>query len=309
MHKFIFKTLLLASPILIIGLGLELMLRYIPNDYQYKKKYMDTESAQIETLILGSSHSFYGINPNYMSPHCFNASHISQSLEYDWEILKNYEPKFKNLKTIILPISYFTLFEKLEPDKDAWWLKNYLIYYGFFTSQSLKNYSEVLSNQLYINLYRINAYYLKGNSARYCNNLGWGTNYTSTNAQDLLATGKIAAWRHTQKNINQAKYKKIFADNCQLLRQIIQWTKVRKIQLLLLTPPAFETYRLHINQAQLKLTVQVAQESCNHNQHCTYINFLDSPQFVSEDFYDADHLSEIGAKKFSIILHNYLKNK
>ena len=73
MRKFSIKTLLFVVPILLLAVIIEIFLRLIPNDYLHKKKYLDAHSCDIETLILGSSHSFYGIDPNYFSNNTFNA--------------------------------------------------------------------------------------------------------------------------------------------------------------------------------------------------------------------------------------------
>ncbi|MDR2410253.1 MAG: hypothetical protein LBE13_19380 [Bacteroidales bacterium] len=88
MRKFIVRTFLYLLPVLLFLILLEILLRNIPNDYSYKKKYLDTQFCNIETLILGNSHSFYGIDPVYFSTNTFNAAHVSQSLDYDYEILK-----------------------------------------------------------------------------------------------------------------------------------------------------------------------------------------------------------------------------
>ena len=70
-------------------ISFELLLRNIPNDYSFKKNYLNTKSNSIEVLFLGSSHIYYGINPEYISRNSFNGSHISQSLNFDLEILEN----------------------------------------------------------------------------------------------------------------------------------------------------------------------------------------------------------------------------
>lgn len=37
-------------------------------------------------------------------------------------------------------------------------------------------------------------------------------------------------------------------------------------------------------------------------ENCTYVNMINDSTFIAKDFFDADHLSEIGAKKLSIKL-------
>ncbi len=57
------------------------------------------------SLILGSSHSFYGIDSKLIDGCAFNFASISQSLMEDFTILKH----CKNpIKLVIIPVSYFT---------------------------------------------------------------------------------------------------------------------------------------------------------------------------------------------------------
>lgn len=303
MKRFVIKTIYISLPILGVAILMEILLRNTPNDYLFKKQYLDKHSSEIETLILGSSHSFYGFNPEYFSSNTFNASHISQSLNYDFEILKKYQDQFKNLKTIILPISYFTLFGKLEAGSESWRVKNYIIYYDLNSSKSLIDYSEVLSNRINVNIKRIASYYLLGNSTISCSDLGWGTSYNSKNARDLAETGKTAAKRHTRDDINSDKYQEIFNDNILILNSIIQWCKKNNVSVLLLTPPAFETYRQNLNKEQLKIAINTTSDICSKYENCIYENLLNDTNFVAVDFFDADHLSEIGAKKLSELIN------
>jgi len=303
MKRFVIKTIYISLPILGVAILMELLLRNTPNDYLFKKQYLDKHSSEIETLILGSSHSFYGFNPEYFSSNTFNASHISQSLNYDFEILKKYQDQFKNLKTIILPISYFTLFGKLEAGSESWRVKNYIIYYDLNSSKSLIDYSEVLSNRINVNIKRIASYYVLGNSTISCTDLGWGTSYNSKNARDLAETGKTASKRHTMEDINSDKYQQIFQENIFILESIIQWSNKNNVNVLLLTPPAFETYRQNLNQEQLKITINTTSEICSRYENCIYENLLSDINFVALDFFDADHLSEIGAKKLSELIN------
>ena len=311
MKQFLIKFIFTSLPLFICAIIMEFLLRNIPNDYLLKKQYLDENSSKIETLILGSSHSFYGLNPNFISSNTFNASYISQTLNYDVEILKKYQDQFTNLKTIIVPISYFTLFGKLSAGPESWRAKNYIIYYDLDLSKSLSDYSEVLSNRINVNLNRINSYYIKGRSTISSTDLGWGRNFNSKHARDLIKTGKIASKRHTIKNINTDKYHQIFQENIFLLESIIQWGKKNNIKVLLLTLPAFKSYHQNLNPEQLNKTIKTTNDICSKYDNCSYDDMLMDTNFVSEDFYDADHFSEIGSKKFSVLINeriNELQN-
>lgn len=304
MKRFILKTLIFISPLLFLAGTMEVLLRQIPNDYKLKNNYLDTHASEINTLILGSSHVFYGLNPVYFSDNTFNASHISQSLNYDYEIVKKFEKKFENLSTIILPISYFTLFGKLEMGVEPWRVKNYNIYYDINTSKSLKDHTEILGNKINVNIQRIKAYYISGKSNISCTPLGWGLDYTSSKSKDLLITGKTAVARHTKDDINSEKWTTVFKENKAILRSIIAWAKAKNIQVLLFTPPAFETYRNNLNKEQLNRTIYTINQLVKESDNCTYINLLRDSNFVAKDFYDADHLNDIGAKKLSLMINN-----
>lgn len=286
---------------------MEILIRNIPNDYQYKKEYIEERAHEIETLILGSSHSFYGVNPVYFTQKTFNASHISQTLNYDFEILKKYNSKFKNLKTIILPISYFTLYENLNYGEETWRVKNYIIYYQIKSYIELKNYSEVLSLPLRDNLKRIIKYYFFRKSAISCSTLGWGTEYSSKKAQNLSETANSAVKRHTYLNQPNSIYLKLFQQNIKTLNALTIWCAKRKIKLMLFTPPAYSDYSKNLHPIQLKNTIEAAQKVASRHPNCKYFNLLNDTIFKATDYYDADHLSEIGAEKLSKILYNKIK--
>ncbi len=85
MKRFVIKTIYISLPILVVAILMEILLRNTPNDYLFKKQYLDKHSSEIETLILGSSHSFYGFNPEYFvsirsTPSCF---HIKTAYCYE----------------------------------------------------------------------------------------------------------------------------------------------------------------------------------------------------------------------------------
>lgn len=297
MRKFIYKTLLLLLPLVVIAVCMEVLLRNIPNDYQYKKTYLDSYSEDVETLILGSSHSLYGLDPIYFDTNTFNAAHVSQSLNYDLAILNKYE--FQSLKTIVLPISYFSFFETLESSPESWRIKSYRIYYDIHQNKNLKHCTEILSMRLHINIIRIIDYYMLKKSSISCSELGWGTIHLSKDAQDLSSTGIQAAEIHTVAEFSNQKSQSIYSENIHYLHQILNWSKERDIEVILITFPAYKTYIEQLNTKQLISTITAIQDISPEYANCLYLNLLEDSTFVAGDYYDADHLSEIGAEKLS----------
>jgi hypothetical protein len=306
MKKFIVCILLYLLSVLLSAILLEIFLRWIPNDYSCKKNYWETHASEIETLILGSSHAYYGIDPIYFSMNTFNASHISQSLDYDYEILKQYDEKLINLKTVVIPVSYFTLWGKLSKGKEAWRIKNYVLYYGM-ANNNRKYHFELSGNKFTTNISRVISY-LQGNNVS-CSEQGWGTDYNSQKAQNLEKAGKIGAKRHTIDDIHSLQNKEVFNDNILILDSIISLCQRHNADVFFFTPPAYHTYRQHSNEEQLNMTIKTATEIANKYSNCTYINMIADSSFVSTDYYDADHLSEVGAKKLSILINDSLIRK
>ena len=305
MKKFIIKILLLISPIAVLAVSMECLLRQIPNDYKYKKDYLDKHSGEIQVLILGSSDAFFGINPLYFTQKTFNGCHVSQTLDLDLKIFKMYENKFNDLKVIILPISYFTLWGKLEEGVESWRIKNYAIYYGLDTESRLDN-SELLNGKLRINIQRLYKYIFEKKDDISCSKLGWVATYGSENMDDLEKTGKHTASYHSINTIYSEENLKIYNENIMILNSFAEICNHRNLKLILLTLPTYRTYRENLNVEQLNLMFETISNFENEHNNCLYINLLDDPDFIAKDFSDANHLSEIGAKKLSEKLIQYI---
>lgn len=297
MKLFVKNILLFSLPILLLGGVLELFLREIPNDYRYKREYLDKNAERITVLFLGSSYAYYGVNPALMCPNSFNAAYISQSIYYDYQILKKYQNRWNKLQYIALPVSYATLYGNLETSEESWRVKNYVLYYGLHNVHALENYSEVLSNSLKINLKRIYQFYCLGRTNQTCSSLGWGTDYSSHAGvgvrPDLAESGREAAKRNTMHN------DLFFAENVRTLRSMIEFAKQRSVHLILYTPPAHAYYVKHFNPTQLKRSLRQFQELDRAYEEVSYHNFLTDSSFTTNDFYDADHLNDLGAIKLT----------
>ena len=315
MKKFISKTIFFLLPILVLAVIMEISLRAIPNDYKQKRSYMDSHSDEIEVLVLGSSHSLYGINPKYFSQKTYNMAYVSQSLDLDYKILEKYHNRFKNLKTIIVDISYFSLYATLETGPEPWRAKNYNIYYDIPTSKTTNNF-EVLTNKLDINYGRIKLYYTKKikNDKAFIDSTftakmydGWISLKPAKTTDDLEETGVAAAGRHTY-DITERSRVEIHDEQTNVLGKIVDWSKQKKVKVVFVTTPTYKTYYNRINAAQWDNTHKIIEDICRKNSNCQYINLLKNEEnlFTQKDFSDADHLSETGAEKMSKLINQFL---
>lgn len=316
MKKFILKTIFFLLPIFVLAVIMEISLRTIPNDYKQKRDYMDSHSNEIEVLILGSSHSLYGINPRYFSQKTYNMAYVSQSLDLDYKILEKYHDRFKNLKTIIVDISYFSLYATLETEAESWRAKNYNIYYDIPTSKATNNF-EVLTNKLDINYGRMKLYYIKRikNDKAFIDSIftakmynGWIPLKPAKTFDNL--EGIAAAKRHTY-DITQKSKVEIHDELTNVLGKIVDWSKQKNVKVVFVTTPTYKTYYNRINAVQWDNTHKIIENICRKNSNCQYINLLknEGNLFTEKDFSDADHLSETGAEKMSKLINKLLISK
>lgn len=294
MGRFVKLVLLFLSPIIIGMISIEILLRYIPNDYSFKRNYLDENSDDIEVLFLGNSHIYYGLNPVNMKYISFNAAHVAQSLNVDLAILQKYNSKWRNLKCLVVPVDYFSMYTSIESGAAKYRVKNYNIYYDLKIGESFWDEFELFNGKLvYHRLFNL---VINHETDIYCNNLGFGTDYYSKGSKNLIESGKIAAKRHTVNNRSDV----VFNRNREILRKLIAFSKQQHVKVLFVSCPAYKTYREHLNSNQLNTTIKYIKKLSSVNDNTQYVNLLSDASFLDTDFYDADHLNNIGAQKLSL---------
>jgi hypothetical protein len=292
--------LIFFIPVIIVLCLTELFLRIIPNDYKYKKEQLLNQSQNIQILVLGSSHAHYGIDPNYFSIAGFNFANISQSLDIDYKLLEKYGDKLVQLKYVVIPISYSTLFSTLGTGNENWRIKNYILYYNISASFSFGNYFELLNGTMLSNAGRLYQYIKDQSKLITVSDKGFGLNYSSNIKNDMEKTGEAAALRHTHFDTN------IFNYNKTILDQIIKWCNAKNVKLVFITFPAYDTYKDKLDNNQLQETINYMDLIGERNDNVYYFNLLNENDFIQEDFFDADHLNEIGASKLTKKINNIL---
>lgn len=289
-----------SAPILVVLVAMEIFLQSIPNNYKIKSDYLENHSEAIETLILGNSHTYYGLNPEWMDGHTFNMSNVSQSLDIDLAILQYYLPKMKQLNTVVMRLSYDSMFEILSETDEHWRYKDYNLNSKIPLKYTPKHHSEILSISFKENLKRLFSYYIKNESSVTCNAYGWGTDAHSANAKDLNRTGVLVAKKHTATSTH------LFENNLQTLNNIAAICKTYNVNLYLVTTPAFESYVSNLDYRQLDATINAGLQVSKRYDNVFYYNFLEIWRFDTEYFFDADHLNERGAQLFSKMINNII---
>ncbi len=297
------KFILFLLPLLILLGAIEYETSQIPNSYNLKKNCVEKNLDKLELLILGNSQPYYDINPTIISRNSCNLANSNQDFYYDNKLLEMYLSRLNNLKTVIIPISYFSFSTRLE-DGDEYWRKYFYSY--FLNIEPLKKDYD-LKNYSLIALYTpktTRGFILHGFKVNLVDNVtenGW-----FQAIKDLSKSsnnGVIRAHLHT-KSMNQ----NIINFNQQILESTILKLRQRNIQVVLITTPASSNYYQNID----KDYYQKMQESVNavsRKFNLYYLNYFKDQRFNEKSFADSsDHLTKNAAQQFSQILKNDLKN-
>lgn len=263
-----------------------------------KSKMNLPEKSKI-SLILGSSHTFFGINSQLISKSCYNYASISQSYFEDFEILKNINNKVQ-VTSVILPFSYFSNYSMLsETNFDNEFLRVY-DYEKAFNIKYIKN-SRFIIQDLILFFTINNRINKNSNRKDEIDKFGNLKNNCILNYNDI--SDSIIAFKRHDFNQN---FKSINSN----LDSIINYCSVSNIELHIIIPPFSKGYRNQISKYNPDFYDFVNNLKLYSNGRFNFINCQD---FIKENeeiyFKDADHLSACGRDLFSSYLGSLILKK
>jgi hypothetical protein len=288
---------LILAAILTAG---EVACRHYANPYAYKDRWMKAHAPEVETLILGSSVNYYGINPSLLPGKTFNLAGVSQNFEYDYLLLRHYGRRLTSLRRIVLSVGYTSFTDAPLEESGEWmYAQGYRIYMGIDRNPMLSRYSLEIAN--------LNGYagklrnMIAGENSIICDSLGHGTAMSSTNrSKKWLDDIHTTVARHTAVDFSHVAYNKAYLDS------ILDYAERRSIEVVLLSTPKHHLYRDAMPLQQRRLTVSLT-DSIVDSRSVVRIDLTDDPRFTDDDFYDGDHLTaDNGAYKLSLLLRSLL---
>ena len=290
MQTFLKKILLYLLPIAILAIGIEIYAEHIPNSYTYKRQYMEQHADEIQTLVLGSSYAYDGIDASVL-PAAFNLANSSQCFEDDYRLLAKYLPQMDSLKTVILPMSYSSLQMVSSSNRRVY----YTIYMELYPRWPLSKYSFECFN-LELMLKKIAKHLLNEDIIR-CDSLGQRLGHT--------LAARPRDWQNTQALAKNDRFVGTSAmpyveENIQWLQQMAALCEGRDVNLYLLAMPILAEYRIALPKEQITLMERVMQDMAEIYQN---VHVLDYQSWgKDDDFYNATHLNTAGAELFTTML-------
>lgn len=308
MKRFLLNVIAFVSILLLLSIILEFALFLRPNLYSYKRNYLENHLNDIHTLLLGNSHIEEALMPIMMSKGTFNMAISGKELVYDVEIAKKYIPLMGNLRNVVIQLDYMGFHfnrgktnEKEERNNADLLSGTYKCMYYKYMGLRVDNIvycSEILHSKLDY----MSRFFKIDEDARECDSLGYVTRklkdrhigWENNNLPQIIDVNKCIDWNC---------YNNLY-DNYALLSEL---TIKKNANLVLLGTPMYITYRSYMVPEVINEIKEFVERLQNTYPNVYYLDYTYDEHFNEEDFIDSSHLSEKGAKKFSILLNNDLK--
>lgn len=287
----------------------EIKLQDVPNGYNVKRFYLESQLKDIQVLVFGSSETLWAVDPSYFDLKGFNLADVSQSLFYDYKLLEKYADQMPSLKFAFITISYFSMGYQIHNSIEQW--RDYF-YYHFWDINSdyikcfnLNKYSFITSYSVPITRdYLFMGFDVKLDDTIFTN--GWSvidSSHYSLYKQPINDSyGKIRVEYH-----NSLISEKNYLENINILDTMLHILRTRKVEPIIITIPVYKTYYKYIDTNITRRNNDIISAMCNKYK-CKYYNFLTDPRFSVDDFLDNDHLNSQGAKKFSKIINECINS-
>ncbi|MFT6843538.1 MAG: hypothetical protein ACJASR_002320 [Psychroserpens sp.] len=305
MRKFVINIILFIVPILFLFILNEYYCR-TQTTFSIKRKYLENNIKTIKVLILGSSHSQNGLNPEFVEEKSSNLAFGGQAISIDYFLLDKYIDQMNGLKTVIFEVSPFRFYND---HKIGQW--NGHIYSNLYNinykinSLSIKDYSLIISDPKFFNSIFID--YINPLTFKYkLNKYGFVTNDFNDRFEKL----KYDSLEIIKSYIMQHDFtdKEIFKLNELFLKKIIQKCKSKKVDIVLLSTPVYISYYSKI-PVNAKIEVNNMLNEYKLLFGITILDFSNDKSFSLYDFKNDNHLNSKGAEKLTRKIDSILVNK
>lgn len=306
--KLIGKAALLATPFLLLLAVSELWTGWDRSVYAQKKDAFTRAASQVEVLVLGSSQSYYGVDPGAIEPSTFNLAFPGQSLRYDAALLHSTIDRLPRLRVVLIPISFFTLEYELSLGLEARRACNYRYHFGVPNEspehrEEARNYFNFLlsGRQQWAGLIRerlrsaLGRAGTKSEGIEYLDARGGllPAAEPSPTPEELKREAPVVMRMHLA-----GMHPKVTPRNVALLASLQRELAARSIRLVLFTPPVSQSYAALI-EPERGLQWRGALRGLTSALGVPYRDYLADPRFSDADFRDCNHLNQKGRRKLT----------
>ena len=305
MKKFVFWIIIpvFLFSILILGTA-ELYLRSLPNDFKYKREFMDDNANKVEIITLGASDPSMDIMPRCfdLQP-SFCCAYATQSPNYDYWILSKYIEQMDSLKYVIYSWNLQMLYRSIKPNGVApTYVKKYAIYYDCPYYKGFENQFEISANitDIYSKI--------KGDNHKLAFTTTDFDGYQSGYYDDIpyeeemwngYIDSKIKEYNALLEVEGVEEQKK---ENLDYMYKIFDLCKTHNVTVLMVRFPIDSRLSEGIDKAAQEEVDYHLSQFLQKYDNIKLLDYRDCNLFSYDEMYNANHLNPRGAKRFTRIL-------
>lgn len=304
MRTFVRNVIIFLLPVVLLVAAMEYVQRQLPNEYVHRKALFEARLPRIETLILGSSHTYMGVNPALLSSKAFNMAYTAQTLYFDDWVLSRYIDQMPRLKTVIIPVSYpsYGAESNLLPG-DYNRSNHFHLFYGaskFVNYTKAPHYSWMALFTVKGSVERTIDYYYRGKPLVEADSNGW---YGTDEQRDLNKNAKDSGTFH-----DQFYAEKVIPVNIERVAHMLQVCKARGVRPILISTPMYSGYFDHTQPLRYSRMLAIT-DSLAAAYGVEYHNFSKDSTYNSTHFFDSNHLNRTGATRFSATMDALIQSQ
>ena len=307
----VFATPITILLLLIVG-GYKLntdQLNGISMAQQIETSFGQVLNKKYNTIIMGNSRTYRGINPAKMDTLTYNFSFDNETFFEQYYKLLYLESHNSLPKTLILGVDYFEfsfLSGAMQTSYQKFFEPQYIKSYNNYAKDNTIKFQKETKADDYINT-RINGYFGRG-ASMYLNHI-WRikilrqspqSSYLKTNGQYIInpvPTSSEGTFMTRESNKIDIQV--------EAFENIIAMCKRLNIKLVILMPPCRDI-ELACYSHKTKQTFNTYFESFTIKNKIYYINLSNTGRYTYNDYMDQTHLTPIAADKFSTQLQGVI---
>ena len=310
MKKFLLRIVCIGIPLLAVLVLFEWSLRRIPNPYVFKDELIARKAGAIKTLVIGSSVADYGIFPAYLGDSAYSLAISGEWVKYNEASLMRFIDDMPRLKTILWGVC----FQMLWKDDDYTGIfigegagvllskAEQRIYRGISSGNRNPLYDIECIQNFPVSFEKWKKYYLLHQPTVRIDSLGFDYKCALSERKSGWKDWKGAVLTHSVTDVNDKVCRKVYRLNCERMLRVAKACRERGVRLCLVVPPVHELYYTHVGDEQLRLMYAAMDEVRRQCDNVVCMDYFRDTRFADDDFYDVNHLSDVGARKFTRIL-------
>ncbi|MBQ8698953.1 MAG: hypothetical protein IJ812_03395 [Schwartzia sp.] len=308
MKKFISKLVLFVLLVsAVVGVINVAYMKMDISDKDDAKKFASIPE-HIQICNFGASHGLYGFNyADFEDKYsCFNFGLSSQTLSYDFRLLKHYQEHIGKGTIVFIPVSYFSLFGKSEVEGKDFFAKNKR-YYRILPREAIKEYDIWMDLGMnYVPALLVNPMdVVKTLVGKSSNSHDWTWRKKATEV-DVVKDAEKACIRHlvTDKFDDQGN-RIMNKEEIEALYNVIGICRERGAIPVLITVPYLEEYLSEVQSDETFFDdFHATMDEIVRNTGVEYYDFAFDARFIHnyDWFMNSDHLNKEGARAFVDIL-------